>query len=211
MSYPTRAIVPLLLDDFRKVGNDPKSEHIITQDMVIKCLQSVKTIQLHETLEVNGITIKSYYAGHVLGATIFYIAWDGLRVVYTGDFNTVGDRHLGAAVVDRLRPHMLLTETTYGTTVRDSKRSRERDFLKQVHTTIKRGGKVLIPVFALGRAQVCYSETMRGRSCAYCWRRTGGGRTSRRRSISRADSPRRLTSITASSSAGPTRRLRACS
>jgi integrator complex subunit 11 len=33
-------------------------------------------------------------------------------------------------------------------------RTRERDFLKQVHETIQNGGKVLIPVFALGRAQV---------------------------------------------------------
>jgi len=36
-------------------------------------------------------------------------------------------------------------------------RTRERDFLKQVHETIQNGGKVLIPVFALGRAQVKYS------------------------------------------------------
>jgi len=35
-------------------------------------------------------------------------------------------------------------------------RTRERDFLKQVHEAIQNGGKVLIPVFALGRAQVKY-------------------------------------------------------
>jgi integrator complex subunit 11 len=43
--------------------------------------------------------------------------------------------------------------STYATTVRDSKRARERDFLKAVHTCVAAGGKVLIPVFALGRAQ----------------------------------------------------------
>ena len=32
-------------------------------------------------------------------------------------------------------------------------RCRERDFLKSVHETVEKGGKVLIPVFALGRAQ----------------------------------------------------------
>ena len=30
---------------------------------------------------------------------------------------------------------------------------RERDFLKKVHECVNNGGKVLIPVFALGRAQ----------------------------------------------------------
>ena len=41
----------------------------------------------------------------------------------------------------------------YATTLRDSRRSRERDFLKKVHDCVQEGGKVLIPVFALGRAQ----------------------------------------------------------
>jgi Cft2 family RNA processing exonuclease len=36
--------------------------------------------------------------------------------------------------------------------VRDSKRVRERDFLQMVSETVEKGGKVLIPVFALGRA-----------------------------------------------------------
>ena len=36
----------------------------------------------------------------------------------------------------------------------DSKRCRERDFLKKIHDCVEKGGKVLIPVFALGRAQV---------------------------------------------------------
>ena len=29
---------------------------------------------------------------------------------------------------------------------------KKREFLKQVHSTLDKGGKVLIPVFALGRA-----------------------------------------------------------
>lgn len=63
------------------------------------------------------------------------------------------DRHLGAAWIDRCRPDLLITESTYATTIRDSKRCRERDFLKKVHDCVDKGGKVLIPVFALGRAQ----------------------------------------------------------
>jgi len=63
------------------------------------------------------------------------------------------DRHLGAAWIDKCRPNILISESTYATTIRDSKRCRERDFLKKVHDCVDRGGKVLIPVFALGRAQ----------------------------------------------------------
>lgn len=76
-----------------------------------------------------------------------------LSCVYTGDYNMTPDRHLGAAWIDKCRPNLLITETTYATTIRDSKRCRERDFLLKVHDCVERGGKVLIPVFALGRAQ----------------------------------------------------------
>ena len=52
------------------------------------------------------------------------------------------DRHLGAAWIDKCRPDVLITETTYATTIRDSKRCRERDFLKKVHDCVDKGGKV---------------------------------------------------------------------
>lgn len=88
-----------------------------------------------------------------VGAAMFWIRVGNQSVVYTGDYNMTPDRHLGAAWIDKCRPDLLITESTYATTIRDSKRCRERDFLKKVHECVDRGGKVLIPVFALGRAQ----------------------------------------------------------
>lgn len=57
------------------------------------------------------------------------IEYRGIKVLYTGDFNSNSDRHLGAAVIDKVHPDILITETTYATTIRDSKRLREREFL----------------------------------------------------------------------------------
>ena len=99
------------------------------------------------------LSIKAYYAGHVLGAAMFKISVGAESVLYTGDYNMTPDRHLGAAWADRCEPTVLISESTYATTIRDSKRCRERDFLKKIHSTVANGGKVLIPVFALGRAQ----------------------------------------------------------
>ena len=48
---------------------------------------------------------------------------------------------------------ILMTETTYGDKIRQTKRIREREFIKKIEETLSRGGKVLIPIFALGRAQ----------------------------------------------------------
>ncbi len=100
-----------------------------------------------------GISVRAHYAGHVLGAAMFEVNVAGQRVLYTGDYNMTPDRHLRAASVGRINPDVLITETTYATTIRDSKRYREQDFLQRVKQCVLAGGKVLIPVFALGRAQ----------------------------------------------------------
>ncbi|XP_067095836.1 integrator complex subunit 11 [Osmerus mordax] len=155
MTHPTKAICPILLEDFRKITVDKKGEtNFFTSQMIKDCMKKVVPLNLHQTVQVDDeLEIKAYYAGHVLGAAMVLIKVGSESVVYTGDYNMTPDRHLGAAWIDKCRPDLLISESTYATTIRDSKRCRERDFLKKVHETVERGGKVLIPVFALGRAQ----------------------------------------------------------
>ncbi|CAI7750071.1 unnamed protein product, partial [Closterium sp. NIES-54] len=71
----------------------------------------------------------------VLGAAMFHVqASNGASVLYTGDFNMAPDRHLGAARVDpRLRPDLMISESTYTTTIGECLRSREADFLLRAH------------------------------------------------------------------------------
>ncbi|PRP87546.1 putative cleavage and polyadenylation specificity factor [Planoprotostelium fungivorum] len=153
--YPTKAIAPILLEDYRKITVERKGEtNFFTSQMIKDCMKKVIAVNIHQTVHVDAdLEIKAYYGGHVLGAAMFYVKCGDESVVYTGDYNTTPDRHLGAAWIDKVRPDLLITETTYATTIRDSKRQRERDFLNRVHSCVEKGGKVLIPVFALGRAQ----------------------------------------------------------
>ncbi|KAJ3343773.1 hypothetical protein HDU93_006690 [Gonapodya sp. JEL0774] len=152
-----------------------------TEGDIKNCMKKVIPIDVNQAIQVDSqLTIRPYYAGHVLGAAMFhiqvsipainsttcpsasftfhpyntpYLPHPTLTCVYTGDYNTTPDRHLGPAQIDRCRPDVLITETTYATFTRDSKRTREQAFLEACHRTVSQGGKVLIPVFALGRAQ----------------------------------------------------------
>ncbi|XP_028514027.1 integrator complex subunit 11 isoform X2 [Exaiptasia diaphana] len=155
MTHPTKAIAPILLEDYRKITVERKGEtNFFTSQMIKDCMKKVIPINLHQSIKVDDeLEIKAYYAGHVLGAVMFHMKVGTESVVYTGDYNMTPDRHLGSAWIDKCKPNVLITESTYATTIRDSKRCRERDFLKKVHDCIDKGGKVLIPVFALGRAQ----------------------------------------------------------
>eukprot|EP00834_Sanchytrium_tribonematis_P000110 NODE_3_length_80033_cov_0.932970.p26 type:complete len:322 gc:universal NODE_3_length_80033_cov_0.932970:79458-78493(-) len=154
MSAPTKAICRILLNDCRKFFNEKTSKFNYTEAMIEKCLSKVQVIDLNQDIVISdSIKIRSYYAGHVLGAIITYIEVDLLRVVYTGDFNMTADRHLGQASIERLKPDVLITESTYGCYTRPPRATREQSFLKKVHTCVQQGGKVLIPTFAVGRAQ----------------------------------------------------------
>lgn len=157
MTMPTKVICPILLEDFRKVVTKRSAgaeTNFFTSEMIKNCMRKVEIVGLHQVVHVDDeLSIKAYYAGHVLGAAMFKISVGDESVLYTGDFNMTPDRHLGAAWADRCKPTVLISESTYATTIRDSKRSRERDFLKKIHRCVENGGKVLIPVFALGRAQ----------------------------------------------------------
>ena len=51
------------------------------------------------------------------------------------------------------RPDILITESTYGIHIHDKREEREKRFTGLVHDIVSRGGRCLIPAFALGRAQ----------------------------------------------------------
>lgn len=117
-----------MLEDFRKVSSDIKKEE---KNMFVysalegrMSAEKIISIGLKETMTFKGITVTPYYAGHVLGAGMFYVNYDGLSVLYTGDYNSYADRHLGSAYAPRLNPNIIITETTYATTIRDTKRDR---------------------------------------------------------------------------------------
>ena len=154
MSAPTKAICRILLNDCRKFFNDKKGNYNYTEAMIERCLSKVQVLDLNQVVKVDdNITIKSYYAGHVLGAIMTLVQVDNVKIVYTGDFNMTSDRHLGQAFIERLNPDVLITESTYGMYTRPPRATREQSFLKKVHTCVQQGGKVLIPTFAVGRAQ----------------------------------------------------------
>ncbi|KAL6846112.1 hypothetical protein ACP4OV_023560 [Aristida adscensionis] len=155
MTYPTKALAPLMLEDYRKVMVDQRGEEEeYSNEDILRCLKKVIPMDLKQTIQVDkDLVIRAYYAGHVLGAAMIYAKVGDAAMVYTGDYNMTPDRHLGAAQIDRLKLDLLITESTYAKTIRDSRHAREREFLKAVHKCVAGGGKVLIPTFALGRAQ----------------------------------------------------------
>ncbi|UKK01192.2 cleavage and polyadenylation specificty factor subunit [Theileria orientalis] len=126
---------------------------LYTFDDVEFALDKIETIDFHEELTVNNIKVSCYRAGHVLGACMFLVEIDGVRILYTGDYSVEKDKHLPSAEIPLINVHLLISESTYGIRVHEERGQRETRFLHVVMDIIMREGKCLLPVFALGRSQ----------------------------------------------------------
>jgi KH/beta-lactamase-domain protein len=103
------------------------------------------------------IKLTLHNSGHILGSSMVHLHFGkgDYNFVYTGDFKFQKTRLLEKATVKFPRVESLLIESTYGG-AQDripSRQDSERELKQILNSTLKRGGKVLIPVLAVGRAQ----------------------------------------------------------
>lgn len=153
MTHATKAIYRWLLSDYIKVSNIATEQMLYTEADLEASMDKIETINFHEEKDVLGIKFWAYNAGHVLGAAMFMLEIAGVKILYTGDFSRQEDRHLMAAEIPTVHPDVLIIESTYGTHIHEKREDRESRFTNLVHDIVNRGGRCLIPVFALGRAQ----------------------------------------------------------
>ncbi|MBI2713127.1 MAG: MBL fold metallo-hydrolase [Rhizobiales bacterium] len=99
----------------------------------------------------SGGRIRLRHAGHILGAATVQLDWAGSTIVFSGDLGRYADPIMfDPAPIERT--DYLLVESTYGDR-RHDKRDPADALAEIVETTIGRGGTVVIPAFAVGRAQ----------------------------------------------------------
>ncbi|KAI0884617.1 beta-lactamase-like protein [Annulohypoxylon maeteangense] len=157
MTHPTKAIYKWLIQDSVRVGNtssNPTSQPVYTEQDHLNTFPQIEAIDYHTTHTISSIRITPYPAGHVLGAAMFLIEIAGLNIFFTGDYSREQDRHLVSAEVPRgIKIDVLITESTYGVSTHVPRLEREQALMKSITSILNRGGRVLMPVFALGRAQ----------------------------------------------------------
>jgi hypothetical protein len=86
MTAPTKAIAPLMLEDYHRVlAERPGSGPTFERQHIAASLARATGVQLQQTVQVaEGFEVTAYYAGHVLGAAAFHIRVGHQTLVYTG-------------------------------------------------------------------------------------------------------------------------------
>ena len=141
-----------------KEENENDVTPLFRQDDLDKLLKyKDKTVEWLKPVQIcDDITATWIPAGHILGAAMIYIQGKSESILMTGDISLTDQLTIPGLDIPSWckHPDVMVMESTYGDRIHKVSRKEETTRLaKDVYNTISKGGKVLIPVFAIGRAQ----------------------------------------------------------
>ncbi|MFC3478500.1 beta-CASP ribonuclease aCPSF1 [Halobacterium litoreum] len=155
---PTRDLMGLLtldyLDVAAKEGRAPPYESEMVREAIKHCIP----LEYGDVTDIApDVKLTFHNAGHILGSAVshFHIG-DGLyNVAFSGDIHYKDTRLFNGAVNDFPRVETLVLESTYGgrNDYQTDQEDSERKLKRVINETYEKGGKVLIPAFAVGRSQ----------------------------------------------------------
>lgn len=155
---PTRDMMALLQLDFIKIQRDEGKDPIYNSDDVREMVKHTITLEYDEVTDVTpDVRITLYNAGHILGSAMVHLhIGNGLHnLLYSADTKFAKTSLLSPAVTQFPRLETLMIESTYGGKDNVMPPPFEADELlgQMIGDTIKRKGKILVPVLGSGRAQ----------------------------------------------------------
>lgn len=117
-----------------------------------KTLRLFKPLEFERALEIApGAMVRLRPAGHILGASSVELTADGKTVLFSGDLGRSSDKIMRApAPIDHA--DYVVVESTYGDRLHETTEP-EAQLADAVNRCAVRGGIVVIPAFAVGRAQ----------------------------------------------------------
>ena len=157
-TLPTRNLSTMLQLDFIQICDKEGSPSPYSKrDVKSTVLHTIPLSWGKVTDIAPDIKLTLHNSGHILGSSMIHLHFGkgDYNFVYTGDFKFQKTRLLEKAAVKFPRVESLLIESTYGGPQDriPSRQESEKELKQILNSTLKRGGKVLVPVLAVGRAQ----------------------------------------------------------
>jgi KH/beta-lactamase-domain protein len=154
---PTLPLMILLQMDSVKIANSNGTYLPYEARDVNEVIKHCITLPYGKPTDISpDVTITLNNAGHIMGSATVHMNLSGAHnILYSGDYKYSRTQLLDSAVSVYPRVETLITESTYGNTidVMPDQQLVYRGFTESINKTLMDGGKVLIPVPAVGRAQ----------------------------------------------------------
>jgi uncharacterized protein len=172
---PTLPLMTLLQMDSVKIAKANGSYLPYESRDVYEVIKHCVTLPYGKPTDISpDITITLNNAGHIMGSATVHLNISGAHnILYSGDYKFARTQLLDTALSIYPRVETLITESTYGNTsdIMPDQITVYDNFTKSINHTLQHGGKVLIPVPAVGRAQemmLVLDKEMRERNLVEC-------------------------------------------
>ena len=125
---------------------------------VERVMQVWEGVLYHHPIVVGDCTVTLYNAGHVLGSSSILVQGeDGKRILFSGDLGNSPAPLLGGKDMMPEADYCLI-ESAYGNRLHEDRAKRKELLEDAIEDTVKNGGALMIPTFALERTQELLSE-----------------------------------------------------
>jgi len=172
-TYATRDLCMIMLRDsaniqhhdikyinkHRQKENLPPLDPIYTLEDAVECLKHFVGLSYDRPREIMpGVTLTFYDAGHILGSAMVVLDIEdkeekkSFRFLFSGDLGRP-DRPILRDPFPVKNADVLIMESTYGDRLHEGTDEANDKLEKIINETIQKGGKVIVPSFAVGRTQ----------------------------------------------------------
>ncbi len=155
---PTISLTRVLHQDSRRIMQsrlDEEGELPLFDDVAVgQLMAAFVPVPFHTPVALGeGLAVTWFPAGHIAGAAMLGLESDEGNLLITGDISISAQRTVDGARPPAFRPDLVIIESTYGGRLHANRAVQERKLVETATEVTAAGGKVLIPAFALGRAQ----------------------------------------------------------
>ena len=149
----TREISKIMLKDSYHIATLSDSHAGYSEENVYNSFSFMQTVKLNKRYHFGDMNFKFLDAGHIPGAASILLEIEGKKLLYSGDISHTNTHLVLGSDYHVDNVDILICESTYGDRLHENRQEAEKRFKQKILEAIERGGSVIIPVFAVGRAQ----------------------------------------------------------
>ena len=153
---PTKEIGELIMLDsmgvMEKESRRDSKPMLYDKNDVARAMALWETVPYYQSINIGPFTIVLRDAGHILGSSMVEIAYEGKKIVFTGDLGNSPTPLLSdTEALSDIK--YLIMESTYGDRNHENRDERQQVLERAIEDAVAGGGVVLIPAFSVERTQ----------------------------------------------------------
>jgi len=147
----------LLIDSEDILTREAKEKNLnpmYSQQDVDNLMNLWEVYDYHQKFRVGDFSIEFFNAGHIMGSAFIVIEGEGKKIVFSGDLgNTLASLISPIDLTESIKADYALIESAYGGRIHEDTEKRKDILEDLIEDTVKKGGTLLIPAFAMERTQ----------------------------------------------------------